>query len=82
MAGVIGHRGGGKAARHYVNNNEFLSKMDKEYVEAVTGHASTLGFFDSKEQFDFGGVGTKREWDPYNATPQEGVNLFIELCKN
>ena len=78
MAGVIGHRGGGKAARHYVNNNEFLSKMDKEYVEAVTGHASTLGFFDSKEQFDFGGVGTKREWDPYNATPQEGVNLFID----
>ena len=78
MAGVIGHRGGGKAARHYANNNEFLSKMDKDYVGAVIGNASTLGFFDSKEQFDFSGVSTKREWDPYNATPQEGVNLFID----
>ena len=78
MAGVIGHRGGGKAARHYANNNEFLSKMDKDYVGAVIGNASTLGFLDSKEQFDFSGVSTKREWDPYNATPQEGVNLFID----
>ncbi len=78
MAGVIGHRGGGKAASHYANNNEFMTQNDADYVDAVIGNARNLGFLDSKIGFDVSGVSTKREWDPYNATPQEGVNLFID----
>ena len=77
IAGVIGHRGGGKAASYYTNNDEFMTQNDSDYVTKSLATANTIGYT-APEKFKVSGIGVKREWDPFNPTPTEAVNLYVD----